>query len=135
MSVLTLGWIVVVAVALLVVAAATQVHLDRLRLLALADELALDAADSIDGDLYYSASSPSVRLDAARVRDQALAGLSADAARPWVEDVTLIEADAPDGESARVVLGRVVPLPWNLDALAPWSDGVAITASATARVS
>ncbi|GMA34725.1 pilus assembly protein TadG-related protein [Demequina litorisediminis] len=37
-SVLTLGWIVVVAIAILVVAAATQVHVDRLRLVALADE-------------------------------------------------------------------------------------------------
>ncbi|GMA34724.1 hypothetical protein [Demequina litorisediminis] len=61
------------------------------------------------------------------------ARLADDPAQPWVSEVTLIEADAPDGQSATVVLGRTVPLPWNLDVLAPWADGVAITASATAR--
>ncbi|MFV0286930.1 MAG: pilus assembly protein TadG-related protein [Demequina sp.] len=134
-SVLTLGWIVVVAIAFLVVAAATQVHVDRLRLVALADELALDAADSVDGDTYYATGSGSLVLDADRVRDQVEARLADDPARPWVSEVTLIEADAPDGQSASVVLGRTVPLPWNLDVLAPWADGVAITASATARSS
>lgn len=135
MAVWSLGWIVVIAVAVLVVASATQVHLERMRLVSLADEVALAVADAVDGSAYYAPTGGMVVLDEASVREEALTRLADDASRPWVGEVALIEASSPDGQSARIVLGRTVPLPWSLDALAPWSDGIAVTATATARAS
>src|SRR4051794_40876633 len=51
---LTLGFTVIALMLVLVVAAATQVHLQRMRLTHVADEVALDAADSLDVAGYYA---------------------------------------------------------------------------------
>ncbi|WP_159449311.1 pilus assembly protein TadG-related protein [Demequina sp. NBRC 110051] len=135
MSVWALGWIVVIALAALVVASATQVHLERLRLVALADEVALSAADAVDGGAYYGTGGAVLALDDDAVRVHAATRLAADPARPWIGEVGLLEAGSDDGQSARIVLGRTVHLPWRIDALAPWSDGIRISATATARTS
>ena len=135
MSVWALGWIVVIALAAFVVASATQVHLERLRLVSLADEVALAAADAVDGAAYYGTGGAVVALDDDAVRAHATTRLGSDSARPWIDEVDLLEAGSDDGQSARIVLGRTVHLPWRVDALAPWSDGIAITATATARAS
>ena len=47
-GILTLGFTVLALMLILVVSAATSVHLTRLRLTHLADELAEDAADAVD---------------------------------------------------------------------------------------
>ncbi len=135
MAVWSLGWIVVIALAVFVVASATQVHLERLRLITLADEVALAAADAVDGPSYYGSGAAVIALDDEAVRAHAASRLAADPSRPWITEVSLIDASGSDGQSARIVLGRTVHLPWRIDALAPWSDGIAITATATARAS
>ncbi len=65
-GILTLGFTVLALMLILVISAATSVHLTRLRLTHLADELAEDAADAADtggyfGDLGGFASGPCPR--------------------------------------------------------------------------
>ena len=58
-ALLALGFVVVAASLVLVVTAAAGVHLDRKRLLALADLAALDAADALSASAYYAGGLPS----------------------------------------------------------------------------
>ncbi len=51
---LTLGFTMIALLLVLVISAATQVHLERMRLTHVADELALDSADALDVDGYYA---------------------------------------------------------------------------------
>ncbi|QTE31333.1 hypothetical protein J4E96_05030 [Pengzhenrongella sicca] len=135
--------IVFAVLALLLVTAvvsATSVHLERARLLVLADELALEAADSIDLDGFYRGREAVpddggvIPLTDAGVRRAAVDYLAAH--RDVVGDLeglTLEQAGTPDGRTARVTvtaIARPALISW---VTAPWSDGIALRATSSAR--
>jgi hypothetical protein len=120
-----------VALALvLVVAAATDLYLERKRLFTLADGAALVGAESFRLD--------EVRADAAGVRptlrdDEVRAAVGeylADEPADGFRDLRLVSASTPDGRSAAVTVSATweppVPLPF-------LPDGVRISTTATAR--
>lgn len=95
----------------LVVVAASAVHLDRKRLLALADGAALDAADAVDEAAYFEATAQESGLDAvpvtdAGVRDSVVAYLERQQAPSRFNDlaVDVGSTGTPDGSTAVVVL-------------------------------
>lgn len=133
-SVLTLGWVVAVLLAALVVTAATQVHLDRMRLTALADEVALAAADSLDAITYYGDDSeaPQVWLDV-REMEQTVSSRLASPIQDWERDVMIVDVRSEDGVTAQVTLARTVRPLFAAVPLMPWSDGIVLVAESRAR--
>lgn len=138
-SLLTLGFAILAIVLILVVSAATQVQLQRTRLTQIADELALDAADAMDVPAYYASV-------AERPTDQAAVGLSPASMRALVsghmaeyagryhlDHVAVVAVNSPDGKTAVVTVAVVVTPLFGLEALLPWSDGITLTATSSAR--
>ena len=123
----------------LVVIAASAVHLDRKRLLALADAAALDAADAIDEAAYFEAAAGPDGIDAvpvtdATVRDSATAYLQRQQAPGRFVDLAVDTAatGTPDGTTAVVVL-TARSLPLLPDAVAgSFSAGVPLRVTASA---
>ncbi|WP_255491797.1 MULTISPECIES: pilus assembly protein TadG-related protein [unclassified Actinotalea] len=117
------------------VVAASGVHLERKRLLALADLAALDAADALDESAYYarSADDDVLRLSSAGVRASVEEYLTASPAAVRLEGLTVLDAKSPDGRTAEVTLGAVARPALVSWVTAAWSDGIALTATATAR--
>ncbi len=122
-----------------VVASATSVHLERKRLAALADSLAIAAADELDLDTYYGGEAPDpledgkVFLTDAGVSAAVTAHLAAWPGDSHPDGLAVVRAATPDGRTAEVALravARPVLLTW---VLAPWSDGIALHAEASAR--
>lgn len=137
-TLLVLGFVLLAVALITVVVAATGVHLDRKRLLDLSDLASLDAADSLT-DTGYFATAPgegpqSVPLtsDAVRAAVERYVREHPDRAAHW-SSVQVLEASTPDGRTAVVRLGAVSRLALVGPLLAPWSDGVRIEATATAR--
>ncbi|GAA1404687.1 hypothetical protein GCM10009600_15180 [Oerskovia paurometabola] len=123
-----------------VVVSATGVHLDRKRLLDVADAAALDAADSMSEDIFYEGRVPVpgeqavLRLSDAEVRASVEEFV---AAHPEMLDdlhaVTIVEASTPDGRTAEVRLvglSRPVLVTWVTQL---WSDGILVRAESSAR--
>ncbi|MFF3063027.1 pilus assembly protein TadG-related protein [Oerskovia sp. NPDC057915] len=123
-----------------VVVSATGVHLDRKRLLDVADAAAIDAADSMSEDTFYEGRVPLpqeqavLRLSDAEVRASVEEFL---AAHPEMLDdlhaVTIVEASTPDGRTAQVGLAglsRPVLVSWVTQL---WSDGILVRAESSAR--
>lgn len=137
--ILSLGFAVLAILLVLVVVAATGVHLDRKRLLALADLAALSAADQVSTRYFGTAEdrgASGVPLTDASVRaaaEQYVAEHPEPAAR-W-DGVRVLEARSPDGLTAVVRLGAVTRPPVLTWVLAPWSDGVVLEVATTARAS
>jgi hypothetical protein len=139
--ILTLGFVVVALLLITVVVSAAGVHLERKRLLALADVLALESADALSDDRYFAPGAgqgdpdtSGLPLTAAAVRaavDQYLQD-HPDATAGWDEFVVL-SAATPDGRSAEVHLGAVVRPVLVSWVLAPWSDEIALEADSAAR--
>ncbi len=136
---LSLGFAVLALALVLVVGAATGVHLDRKRLLATADLAALAAADQVS-ERYFEPGAgrgpAGVPLTDASVRaavEQYLADHPDRAAR-W-DGVRVLEASAPDGRTARVRLGAVTRPPLLTWVTAPWSDGIPLEVESVARAS
>ncbi|GEK22863.1 hypothetical protein [Cellulomonas xylanilytica] len=137
--ILTLGFVVVALLLLTVVVSAAGVHLERKRLLALADLLALEAADAVADNPYFvpdqaASGAGGVPLTEAAVRAAVDGYLrdNPDTATAW-DEFAVLDATTPDGRSAQVRLGAVVRpalLSW---VLAPWSDGIVLQAESTAR--
>lgn len=143
---LTLGFAVLLLALVLVVVSASAVHIERKRLLALADSVAADAADAVDLDAYYLAGAPAgkthaggpttVPLSDATVRaavDAYLASAPPAVVGEFSGLRVLAPTGSPDGVTAEVTLGAIVrpPLvPW---VLAPWSEGIVLRATSTAR--
>lgn len=127
-----------IAIALvLTVVSASQVHLERKRLLEAADAAALDAADEIAEDVYFGggARPGSVPLSERSVRDAVDGYL--DERRAWVEFDDLAVAPGtgtPDGRTAVVTLRATVDPPLIGWALEAWSDGVPLEVTSRARV-
>ena len=143
---LSLAFSALVIALVLVVASASAVHIERKRLLALADAVAVGAADAIDEAAYYqplAAAAPGgpraptrVPLSEASV-DAAVQDYLAAAHAALVgefEGLRVTEpTGTPDGVTAQVTLTAVTrpPLvPW---VLAPWSEGITLRVTSTAR--
>jgi len=137
-SVLTLGLLVLVMLTLLVVAAATAVHLQRVRLMHLADEVAADAADSLDLPQYYAGEAPpptddaALRLASARMEAEAQVHVAA-GAQDQLEGVRLVSVESPDGSTAVVTLSLTVHPLFALEPLMPFATGIEIRATGSAR--
>jgi hypothetical protein len=137
-SVLTLGFVVLAMLVLLVVAAATAVHIQRLRLLHLADEIALDAADALDLPSYYAGDArlPSevAAIDVAQVRMEA-AAIEHLRSRAWeqLEGVRIVSVTTPDGATAVITLEQTIHPLFPLEPLAPFADGIEIRVTGSAR--
>ncbi len=118
-----------------VVASATAVHLERKRLLALADLAALEAADAVDPDRYY-ASPPRdapVTLTPDDVRGAVEAYLVEAPAAARFDDLEVVEATTEDGRTVVVTLRAVAGVPLLSVVTAAWSDGVELVVTARAR--
>lgn len=137
-SLLTLGVLVLALMTLLVISAATSVHVQRLRLVHLADEMALDAADALDLDRYYAGEVRHPTGDAAidvaqRRMEEAVAQHLAGRDPAHLEGVRVLAVTTPDGATAVVTLSqRVYPL-FQLEVLMPFADGIEIRAVGSAR--
>ena len=140
---LTLAFGTLVLALVLVVASASAVHIERKRLLALADGAAADAADAIDLAAYYAvpaggAPGAVTRVPLSDASVQAAVQEYLRASPPALvgefERLRVAEpTGTPDGTTAQVTLNAIArpPLvPW---ALLPWSDGVALRVTSTAR--
>lgn len=131
--VLTLGALAVAIALVAVIATASAVYLDRKALLSLADSAAAHAASDVDPASYFAGgdavvTDASVRASVQDFLREAPPSLT-DAADLRIADPT----GAPDGERAEVTLtalSRPAFLPW---VLAPWSDGIEMTVTASAR--
>lgn len=137
-SVLTLGFVVLTMLTLLVVAAATAVHMQRIRLVHLADELAVDAADALDLDSYYAGSATLPTQDAAvelahgRMIEAVQAHVGA-RSTGHLDGVRVVSVTTPDGNTAVVTVSLVVHPLWPLEPLMPFANGVELTATGSAR--
>lgn len=119
-----------------VVVSATAVHLERKRLLALADLAALEAADAVDPARYYGAPGPQdvlLPLTEEDVRASVEEYLSTAPAAVAFEDLEIVRATTEDGRTAVVTLRAVARLPLLSVATAGWSDGVELVVTSRAR--
>lgn len=111
-TLLVLGYAVLAVVLLLVVATASGVHLERKRLLSLADAAASDAADAVDLGAYYRGDgglADGPPLTDAGVRAAVLEHVGR---APGGADVVVGAATGtPDGRTAEAQLATRVPLP------------------------
>ncbi|NYI57469.1 pilus assembly protein TadG-related protein [Cellulomonas soli] len=141
-TLLTIGFVAVALMLVVVVVSATGVHLERKRLVALADLAALDAADALSSEQYFGAGvgqglvGDGLPLRDAQVQDEVARYVAADAAETsrWAQ-FAVVEAGTPDGRTATVRLAAVVRPPLLGWVLAPWSGGVTIEAESSARAS
>lgn len=135
--VLTLAYGLLAILLVAVVVSATAVHLERKRLLALADLAALEAADALDPAAYYAGATGDdtgpVTLTPSDVRAAVEAYLAAAPAARRFHDLTIVEATTDDGRTARVTLRAVADVPLVGPATAAWSDGVELVVTARAR--
>ena len=121
--ILTLGYAVLVLVAVLVCVNATSLYLAQKRLDALADAAALAGADGytlsvVEGEPVAELSSPEVRIQA----ESLMADIGGSA--------VVVAAGTPDGVSARVTVAGT----WHPPVLTMFvPDGVALAATATSR--
>lgn len=123
----------------LVVVAASAVHLERKRLLALADAAALDAADAVDEGAYFEATGRQGGVDVVPVTDETVRlsvtrYLQRQGAAEQFTDLSVDEAatGSTDGRSAVVVLtARSLPL-LPRPVTGRYSAGVPLRVSATA---
>jgi len=140
---ITLLSIAFAALALLLVTAvvsATGIHLERKRLLTLADDLSLGAANSLDLDSFYRglAAAPvagaAVPLTDAGVRRSvqdyldATPGIAA-----GLDRLEVVDAVSPDGRTARVTLTALAHPALISWLTAPWSDGILLRVTSSAR--
>ncbi len=136
---LTLGFAVLALMLILVVSAATQVHLQRMRLTHVADELALDAADSLDIGGYYAGEIDApidgavVVLSPTAVKATAEERVAAAADRAGLPPTEVVDAYTADGFTATVTVRTVVHPLFGIDALLPFANGITLTATASAR--
>lgn len=132
-GVFTLGFTVVALMLILVVSSATAVHLARLRLTHLADEVAIDAADAVAAQGYFDASAaPEIALAQQRMSEAAATHLSR-ADTSALDGVRMVAVTTTDGYTAQVTVEVVVYPLFGIEALMPFADGITLTATGTAR--
>lgn len=137
---LSIAYGVIALLLVTVVVSASSIHIERKRMLALADSLAVDAADAIDQGAFYRGELPGP------VPGLALS-LTDDGVRASVDDrlarhprlvarfdrLVVVDASTPDGRSAEVTLAAVARPALISWVTAPWSDGIALRVTARAR--
>ncbi|HEX5534276.1 MAG TPA: pilus assembly protein TadG-related protein [Actinomycetales bacterium] len=119
-----------------VVVGASAVHLERKRLLAVADAAALDAADAIDtGALYGQGAGPGgVPLTDASVRRSVDDYVDAvNAGGRFHTFAVGVPTGTPDGRTAEVTLVATARIPVVSYVLADFADGIPLRVSARAR--
>jgi uncharacterized membrane protein len=123
---LVAGFAALALLVVLVVVGATSLYLDRARLYTLADGAALAGAEAFDLADLDAEGGP--QLDPAAVGEAVDAYLAV--APHALDDVTLLEAQSPDGRSATVRLSAM----WRPPVVALLlPDGVSLEATSTAR--
>lgn len=134
-SVLTLGWLVVALLALLAMASASQVHMDRARLASLADEVALVAASAAaaHGDSPGEDSRSGGGADETAMVGAVHDWLAGDA-RPWVGEVAVVAVTGAADGTVTVQLGRTVTPLFELEALGPFNVGIDLAVEGRSRV-
>jgi len=131
-SLYLLGLAVIAMVLVAGTVAVTSAHLARIRLLDVADAVALDAADALESEAYGRGLGQSVPLSDATVRERAAAHVGALERPPGVVAWRLGAATGtPDGRTAVVALTGEAELPMVGRALRDL--GVSITISVTSR--
>ena len=134
-SVLVIGYAVLALMLVLVVVSASAVHLDRKRLLALADGAALAAADDVDQNTYYRSGvrpGDGVPLTDAQVTSSVQQYLKSRPPADFPVTVDPATGADPTGRVAQVRLcSRFLP-PFTSWVLAAWSDGIPACADSTA---
>lgn len=134
---LVLGYCLVALALLLVVASASAVHLERKRLLAVADAAALDAADSFDAGAFYAdgtAPGRGVPVTDASVRasvDEYVE--SRDAYTDFDAFGVASPTGTPDGQIAEVTLVAVVTPPLITSVIEDYAGGIPLRVTARAR--
>jgi len=137
---LSIAYGVIALLLVTVVVSASSIHIERKRLLALADSLAADAADAIDEDAFYRGALP-------EPVPGAVLSLTDDGVRASVEDrlarhhalverfdgLVVVDASTPDGRTAEVTLGATTKPALISWVTAPWSDGIRLRVTARAR--
>lgn len=139
---LILVYLLVVFLMVTVAADAAAVHLQRNRLVSLADAAALDAADALDTELFYrigagtggAVRSGVVPVSDDTVRDSVDAFLLASPPAGRFEGLTVTDpTGSPDGRAVQVTLSARARLPILSVVVAPWSDGIPLTVTSRAR--
>ncbi|WP_299040328.1 pilus assembly protein TadG-related protein [uncultured Pseudokineococcus sp.] len=114
-ALLVLGYSVLALVVVLVVTAASAVHLERKRLWALADAAAADAADALDREAYYGGSGSlgtGVPLTDDGVRSAVQAHVARAGAAERFDGLAVAPGTGtPDGRTAEVVLVATADVP------------------------
>lgn len=134
---LVIAYAVVALSLVLVVVSASAVHLERKRLLEVADGAALDAADAVEESIYFpeGAEPGSVPLSDASVQAAVDDYMERRSASSDFDDLTVAASTgSPDGRTAEVTLYATVQPPLIGWALGAFSDGVVLHATARARV-
>lgn len=133
-GILTLGFAVLAILLILVTAAASAVHLSRMRLSHLADELAADAADAVDTSGYFAATpgTGDVRL-AHDAMTAAVIAHESQRGTGKLDGVRLVSVETPDGVTATVTIEMTVYPLFGLEALMPFADGIRLTATGRSR--
>lgn len=140
-TVLVVGYFVVVALLVSVVAGIAAVQTARQRLVALADSAAVEASQAVDEQTYYRVGLAPARggaqalpLSDAGVRAAAAANLTAAAADERFPTLVLGPATgSPDGATAQVELSVVVDVPMVPAIIGDAVGGVPITVLSRAR--
>ena len=134
-GILTLGFTVLALMLILVVSAASAVHLTRLRLTHLADELAEDAADAVDTGGYFDG--PGTGLASI---DLATAAMTSAVQRhvdergvDHLEGVHLVSVETLDDSTARITIEVTVYPLFGVEALMPFADGITLRATGESR--
>lgn len=132
-GVLVLGYLTIAMMLILVVVAASSVHLERKRLLALADATALNAADDTAEEVYLRQGitpGAGVPLTDELVRESAT-DYVAEAGAEFTGLQVIDPTGAPGGRAAEVTLRAEAPLPVVGWVLSGW--GSTITVDVTSR--
>jgi len=135
-TLLSLGFGVVLLTLVAVVAAASSIHIERKRLYSLADASAASAADAIDEALYYGGDDgiAGVPLTDLSVRTAVQEHLARAPVAGRFEALQVVEPTGTEDSRTAVVslraIARPVLVPW---VLIPWSDGIEIRATSRGR--
>lgn len=133
-SLLILGFAVVVILLVVGTVAVTSVELSRMRLLDAADAAALDAADSLDSTAYARGLGGAVTLTDASVRRTAVASLARQHRPPRLLAWSVGPGTgSPDGETAVVTVTGEAEVPLVGGALRAFGGSVRITVQSRAR--
>lgn len=133
--ILSILYVVLALLLVTAVASASSVHLERKRLLSLADSAALAGATALDPGAYYARAGDGVAevvVTDASVRRAVDEHLSA-APGADLDDLEVLHAGTSDGRTAEVTLTALTRPPLLTWVTAAWSDGIRLEVSARAR--